>query len=70
MKGTTTRGKDMTTVMSNYGFGDMYIRSGGKQLHIPAYLINKTNGLLKKRVSNLLVNKDYTKLKELGVVVH
>lgn len=56
------------SIMSNAGFGDMVMYTGGKKLVVPQRYITK-EGLVHKRVNKHIVSQNFEKLKELGVAV-
>ena len=56
------------SIMSNAGFGDLVMYSGGKKLIVPQKYITK-EGLVYKRVNRHIVEENFEKLKELGVAV-
>jgi hypothetical protein len=56
------------SIMSNAGFGDLVMYSGGKKLVVPQRYITK-EGLVYKRVNKHIVEENFEKLEELGVAV-
>ena len=59
---------NMYSVMSNAGFGDLVMYSGGKKLVVPQRYITK-EGTIYKRVNKHIVEQNFEKLEELGVAV-
>ncbi len=55
------------SIMSGAGFGDLIVCSGGKKLVVPQRYITK-EGLIYKRVNRYIVEQNFNKLEELGVV--
>lgn len=59
---------NMYSVMSNSGFGDLVMYSGDKKILVPQKYITK-RGNIYKRVNEYILERNFEKLEELGVVV-
>lgn len=56
------------SIMSNAGFGDLVMYEGDYKIIVPQKYITK-EGLVYKRVNKHIVEENFEKLEELGVVI-
>ena len=56
------------SIMANSGFGNLVMYQEGKKIIVPQRYITK-EGLVYKRINKHIVEQNFEKLEELGVVV-